>query len=64
MVAGLFADLQKHLPLHRFTGAGANRLPDAHHYVTTIYFDTPSSLHYRTATTDTEHNIKVRAKEY
>ena len=30
------------LPGHRFTGEGANRLPDAHHYVTTIYFDTPS----------------------
>jgi len=57
-------ELAAELPLHRFTGEGANRLPDPHHFVTTVYFDTPSLAHYRAACGDVEHNVKVRAKEY
>jgi hypothetical protein len=56
--------LEQKIPLHRFTGEGANRLPDAHHFVTTVYFDTPTRRHFRAAIADGEHNIKLRAKEY
>jgi hypothetical protein len=49
---------------HHFSGVGANRLPDPHHFVTTIYFDTPSRRHFRSSTADAKHNVKVRAKEY
>ena len=60
----LIAELSQQLHGHRFTGEGANRLPDPHHYVTTIYFDTPSRTLLRTAATAPDHNLKVRAKEY
>ncbi|HKQ68764.1 MAG TPA: VTC domain-containing protein [Polyangiaceae bacterium] len=63
-VGALAELLHGHLPSHRFTGVGANGLPGAHHFVTTIYFDTPSSKHLRAAVADAEHNVKVRAKEY
>jgi hypothetical protein len=48
---------------HRFTGEGANRLPGAHHYVTTVYFDSPQRAIFRTSIAGGE-SIKVRAKEY
>jgi hypothetical protein len=60
----LAAELSLRLPGHRFTGAGANRLPDAHHYVTTIYFDTPSRALFSAAATAVDRNLKIRAKEY
>jgi hypothetical protein len=60
----LARELSVRLPGHRFTGAGANRLPDAHHYVTTIYFDTPSRALFRAAATTVDRNLKIRAKEY
>ena len=60
----LTAALSQRLRGHRFTGEGANRLPDPHHYVTTIYFDTPSRTLLRAAATAPDHNLKVRAKEY
>lgn len=60
----LAARLTEHLAPHRFTGEGANHLPDASHRVTTIYFDTPGRTHYRAAVGDVEHNVKIRAKEY
>ena len=63
-LAPLLALLGKHLPPHRFTGEGANLLPGARHLVTTIYFDTPARTHYRAATGDIDHNVKIRAKEY
>ena len=56
--------LSERLPTHRFSGEGANRLPDPHQFVTTVYFDTPSRKHYREASEDQAHNVKVRAKEY
>jgi hypothetical protein len=58
------AELNRRLPPHRYQGEGANRLPDAHHFVTTVYFDTPSRSYFRAAEKDVEHNVKVRAKEY
>lgn len=61
---GLVAELSRHLSDHRFTGDGANRLPDPHHYVTTIYFDTASRALYRLAVASPDLNLKVRAKEY
>jgi len=60
----LAAELTRRLPSHRFTGEGANGLPGPHHFVTTIYFDTPSRRLFRTAVDDFEHNVKIRAKEY
>jgi hypothetical protein len=60
----LAAEFTRRLPSHRFTGEGANGLPGPHHFVTTIYFDTPSRLLFRTAVNDFEHNVKIRAKEY
>jgi len=60
----LAAELTLRLPGHRFTGEGANRLPDPHHYVTTVYFDTPARALFRAAATTPNDNLKVRAKEY
>jgi hypothetical protein len=60
----LAAELGHRLPGHRFTGEGANRLPDPHHYVTTVYFDTPSRSLFRAAAAAPDDNVKIRAKEY
>jgi hypothetical protein len=60
----LVAELSERLLPHRFSGEGANRLPDAHHFVTTVYFDTPSRWHYFGSIRNRESNVKVRAKEY
>jgi hypothetical protein len=62
-VNALVALLGKNLPRHRFTGPNANSLPGAHHYITTIYFDTPSGQHYRAAASGAR-SVKVRAREY
>jgi hypothetical protein len=56
--------LSQHLPHHRFTGKGANPLPRPRHFVTTVYFDTPSRYQFHAAAADAEHNLKMRAKEY
>jgi SPX domain protein involved in polyphosphate accumulation len=63
-VGRLLGDLTRQLPTHRFVGEGANRLPGAHHFVTTIYFDTDTRAHYRASIENGSHNIKIRAKEY
>jgi hypothetical protein len=63
-VAALMDELGRSLSSHRFTGEGANRLPDAHHFVTTVYFDTGDRGHYRASVADVNSNVKVRAKEY
>jgi SPX domain protein involved in polyphosphate accumulation len=55
--------LASHVSEHRFEGEGANRLPRARHYVTTVYFDTPSLDLYQ-AVRASEDNLKVRAREY
>ncbi len=52
------------LTQHRFTGEAANRLPGAQHFVTTIYFDTPSRSYLAAARTNALSNAKIRAKEY
>jgi len=49
---------------HRFRGEAANRLPDAQHFVTTIYFDTEGLSYFRAARADKQSNVKIRAKEY
>ena len=43
----LALELGRKLPHHRFAGEGANRLPGAQHYVTTVYFDTEARDQYR-----------------
>lgn len=55
--------LAAHVAEHRFEGKGANRLPRARHYVTTVYFDTPS-LDLYGAVRASDDNLKVRAREY
>jgi hypothetical protein len=52
------------LGAHRFTGEAANKLPGAQHFVTTIYFDTPSRSYYAAARANQSSNVKIRAKEY
>jgi VTC domain len=49
---------------HRFTGEAANRLPDAQHFVTTIYFDTEGLSYFKAAQSNQQSNLKIRAKEY
>ena len=61
---GFAAALTNRMAPHRFTGDGANRLPGAHHFITTVYFDTPSRSHLRAAATNPGHSVKIRAKEY
>lgn len=60
---GLARAIGERLVAHRFTGAGANRLPGAHHYVTTIYFDSGARDIYR-ASISAEAHVKLRAREY
>lgn len=62
--AALVRTLHRELTAHRFTGHGANLLPDAQHFSTTIYFDTKSHLLLRSAREDQEENIKLRARAY
>jgi hypothetical protein len=63
-VPALVRRLLEHLQPHRFVGEGANPLPDARHYSTTIYFDTASHTLLRAARREENHNIKLRAREY
>lgn len=63
-LAALKAAIRAELAPHRFTGEAANRLPDAQHFVTTIYFDTASRSYYQAAQSNRESHVKVRAKEY
>ncbi|MCE9575438.1 MAG: polyphosphate polymerase domain-containing protein [Deltaproteobacteria bacterium] len=58
------AAVHQHLVVHRHRGDGANTLPGAHHFVTTIYFDTPSRALFRAAHDSADSHIKLRAKEY
>jgi hypothetical protein len=60
----LSRSIQSRLEPHRFTGEAANRLPGAHHFTTTIYFDTPSLAYYSAARANMQSNVKIRAKEY
>jgi hypothetical protein len=52
------------LPAHSYSGPGASLMHDAHHFATTIYFDTPSQLLWQAACADIDHSVKVRAREY
>ena len=58
------AEVNRRLVVHRHRGDGANTLPGAHHFVTTIYFDTPSRALFRAANTSVDSHLKLRAKEY
>jgi SPX domain protein involved in polyphosphate accumulation len=63
-VAGLARAIGKQVPKHRYVGPGASRLAEAHHFATTVYFDTPTHALWKAACADVEHNVKVRAREY
>jgi len=58
------AEVKRRLVSHRHRGDGANTLPGAHHWVTTVYFDTPSRALFRAANTSVDSHLKLRAKEY
>jgi hypothetical protein len=60
----LVAALNQGLPQHHHRGEGANRLPGPEHFVTTVYFDTPTLAHFHAARQDGGHHVKLRAKEY
>jgi len=60
----LVAEIRAALQPHRFTGEGANTLPHAQHFVTTIYFDTKARTHFRAAQASSHSHVKLRAKEY
>ena len=60
----LACELNAQLESHRHRGEGANLLPAAHHYVTTIYFDTASRTLFRAARQTADVHLKLRAKEY
>jgi hypothetical protein len=60
----LVAALNEYLLTHRHRGEGANTLPGPEHFVTTVYFDTPSLTHFHAARRDGENHVKLRAKEY
>jgi SPX domain protein involved in polyphosphate accumulation len=63
-VARLSSVLGERLPAHRFSGQGANRLPDPHHYITTVYFDTLTWKHYEASRRSRDFNVKLRARDY
>lgn len=63
-LGGFVRALRAQLSPHRFTGEGANRLPEAQHFTTTVYFDTPSRALLRAARAQPERNVKLRAREY
>lgn len=63
-LSALSRAVSTHLTPHRFTGEAANRLPGAQHFVTTIYFDTPSLSYFAAAKSSAQSNVKIRAKEY
>jgi hypothetical protein len=59
----LMREIDLHLARHQHAGEDGGELPDLRHYVTTIYFDTPSRTLYRAAQGNESH-LKLRAKEY
>ncbi|MGD8858858.1 MAG: polyphosphate polymerase domain-containing protein [Myxococcales bacterium] len=61
--AAVIAGLDARLPRHRFAGDGSNTLPRAEHYVTTVYFDTPSGAVLDAARAGHRH-AKLRARQY
>lgn len=63
-IASLLRALKAGLTTHRYTGEGANRLPDAQHYTTTVYFDSASRALYRAARENPAYNEKLRARAY
>lgn len=62
-VQAFAAAMDARLERHRFVGEGANRLPGAHHFITTIYLDTEDRDVYRAAA-GAKRNLKLRAREY
>jgi hypothetical protein len=61
-LAALVTALGRSLPQHRF--GGADTLPRPRHFVTTIYFDTPSRHQFQAARDHSQPSVKMRAKEY
>lgn len=60
----LVGELNTRMKRHRFAADGALPLPNARHYITTVYFDTPEHVMYRRALASPWSNIKLRAREY
>ncbi|MBK9035946.1 MAG: VTC domain-containing protein [Myxococcales bacterium] len=63
LAKAIAAAANRNLRPHRFRGDGANLLPGARHFVTTIYFDTPGRELFVAAQASEQH-LKLRAKEY
>jgi hypothetical protein len=56
--------LRSELAPHHFTGQGANLLPEAQHFTTTVYFDTASRALLRASRAEPDRNVKLRARAY
>jgi hypothetical protein len=58
--------LNRHLQHHRHKGVDANTLPRPRHFVTTVYFDTPSrhAFHALRSGHPADQQVKLRAREY
>lgn len=61
--ASFIRNMATRLSAHRYRGAGANPLPRAQHFATTVYFDTDAGDLCREAVTNPVH-VKARAREY
>jgi hypothetical protein len=61
---GLVQYFDEWLPSHSYRGEGENPLPAPQHFVTTVYFDTPTRRLLDAARTPGRDNVKLRAKEY
>lgn len=61
---GLVQHFNERLPPHDYRGDGENPLPSPQHFVTTVYFDTPTRRLLHAALDDGRDNVKLRAKEY
>ncbi|PRQ05879.1 VTC domain protein [Enhygromyxa salina] len=60
---GFVDAVSEHLEPHRFRGEGASEVPRPVHFITTLYFDTPS-LEIAQACRSGRDNLKLRAREY
>jgi hypothetical protein len=57
------AGVAARIPYYRYLDRGANHLPRARQYITTVYFDTVAREVYR-AVRDNPNSLKIRAREY
>jgi hypothetical protein len=60
----LLREVSLRLRPHQHGPDAQNCVPEPHHFITTVYFDTESRQHYRNARSNPLDNVKLRVKEY